>query len=265
VEVLLVTANKECDVVVLAAGMGTRLAAVSGGMPKALLDVAGCSLLDRALSFATSLSPHGKHIVVAGFELELFRQHHASTRNSHYLLVENERYRDGSVYSVRSALTAVSNDMYLINADHIFPPDSYHHFRSHQLAAISVFCDHTRTLGADDMKVQTYAGTRNVSRISKALSAYDYGYIGVTYVPRSQVNVYRKAIDDTVKQVGPTASAEAVIQLMANRGDAIHCILADNIAWYEVDTPEDYQLASMMLKGCNGRLPDLPQGQRRQQ
>ena len=64
-------------VVVLAAGFGLRLGALTANKPKALVEVGGCTLLEHALRFADAL--HARDvIVVAGFRRDMVDEHLAA-------------------------------------------------------------------------------------------------------------------------------------------------------------------------------------------
>lgn len=236
--------NVPPQVVILAAGMGTRLSPISDGRSKALVRVGGKTLLDLALDFATELSPGGERIVVGGYRFDLLEEHHKETGSSSYTLINNINYKAGSIFSLLRALQLVTGNFYLLNADHIFPRDSARLFSRNRGPNVSIFCDRDRILGDDDMKVELSNDRQgHVKQISKTLTAYNYGYIGVTYVSGSALPKYAKAAGDVLSEFDENASVERVIQLLANRGEAVVCHLIDGISWYEVDTPDDYDRA----------------------
>lgn len=103
---------------------------------------------------------------------------------------------------------------------------------------VTVFCDTGRTLTADDMKVKV---NRHgcVAAIGKALTTYDAGYIGLTYVPGVNMDIYRSAVTRTLTRDGRHTHVEHVIQSMVDDGFAVHvCDLGDP-PWVEIDTPSD--------------------------
>src|SRR5688572_13289539 len=107
------------QVILLAAGLGSRLARISHGLPKALVMAGGKTLLDHALDFAEMLEPCGR-IVVGGYRFDLVADHIKARGEPGIRLVENTAYRGGNLLSVRAAMDHVRGAFYLMNIDHIF-------------------------------------------------------------------------------------------------------------------------------------------------
>lgn len=236
--------NGAISTVILAAGLGTRLREVSDGLPKAMVKVAGLSLLDHSLKFASALSPD-RILVVGGFQIELLKQHVPPIEASPYRLLENVNYWQGNLYSVITALPELTESFYITNADHIFPPESAHLF-STEGDVITIFADRGRTIGDDDMKVKL-GPDGGVRLISKTLEDYDHGYIGVTFVPTSAMLRYREACSTVWKADPDVATAERVIQYLCDQGERVECRVIDRIKWFEVDTPFDFEVAEYGL------------------
>ncbi len=236
--------NGPVSTVILAAGLGTRLQEVSEGQAKAMVKVAGLRLVDHALKFATALSPN-RIFVVGGFQIENLRQHVPSVPVSPYQLLENVQYRLGNLHSVLTALPELDESFYITNADHIFPPTSAHLFAPHS-DTVTIFADRGRTLGEDDMKIKL-ATNGAVRSISKTLVDYDHGYIGVTFVPLSMLPRYREACWAVWSADPQIATAERVIQYLCDHDDRVECHVIDQITWFEVDTPLDFEVAEFGL------------------
>ncbi len=235
--------------IILAAGMGTRLRGISGDLPKSLVPVAGKPLLDHALAFASQLAPEQQPIVVGGYRFDLIEKHCSSATNIPYRLVNNPAYELGSIHSLLAALPLITRGFFLINADHIFPRSAATQFRDALTPEISIYCDQFRKLCADDMKVEVdEANQYRVQRMSKTLSSYQFGYIGVTFVPTTELEHYRAASGEVVREHGDLASVEKVIQVLADRGNLVAVKLLDGILWYEVDTPSDFEIAAQHVR-----------------
>src|SRR3569623_1645621 len=138
------------QVVLLAAGLGSRLGALTERLPKALITVGGETLLARAVNFAERLRPSEIN-VVGGFgftgvvsEVERLRTQAGATLR----LIHNEIFRDGNLISLLAARPHVHEDFLLMNVDHVYRP---------AVAArvpppadeVPAFLDHDRVLGAD--------------------------------------------------------------------------------------------------------------------
>jgi choline kinase len=223
------------QVVLLAAGLGSRLGELGLGRPKALFEVDGRALVDRALDFAAAFAPT-ERIVVGGYRFDLVSAHLAGRG---LRVVENPRFRAGNHYTVAAALPALTGAVLIMNIDHLYPAAMAERIRGLPGTHITAMCDFDRTLVADDMKVKLADG--RLTRIAKTLSEHDCGYIGMTYVPAAWLERYRRAAADTSSEVGDSASAESVLGRLAADGEPIAIGDVSGIGWHEIDTPEDYQ------------------------
>ena len=224
-------------VVLLAAGMGTRLGALGGGLPKALFEVAGRTLLDRALDFAEELGA-AERIVVGGFRFDLVAAHLAEHPRAGLRLLENPDYRLGNLRTLTVALPSVDGAFHLMNIDHIYPAAVAARILGLPGEDITAMVDHDRSLGDDDMKVKL-DGQGHVAAIAKTLTDFDVGYVGMTYVPAQHLERYRAAVAETGRTRGDAANVEGVLQTLA---DARHPVAVGDISgigWHEVDNAED--------------------------
>ena len=229
------------QVVLLAAGMGTRLGELGGGMAKALFDAGGKRLIDRALAFAKQLGhpPAGprERIVVGGFQFDQLSAHLA-VRDPDVDLVENTRYRAGNLITLVTALPQITGSVFVMNIDHVYRPGVAERIREQAGERITAFVDFDRTLAADDMKVALDAD-RHIAKISKQLATWDCGYVGMTYIPAAHLARYRRAVADVQQTIGEPAHVEQVLQRLADDKEPVAIGDISGIGWYELDTPED--------------------------
>lgn len=234
------------QVVLLAAGMGTRLGDLGGGLPKALFDAAGSKLIDWALDFAERLGAR-ERIVVGGSRYDLLAAHLAAAPRAGLHLVENTNYRAGNLFTLETALPRVDGAFHLMNIDHVYPAAVAERLRAQPGDEITAFVDFDRPLGDDDMKVELDAD-RCVHNISKKLGSWDCGYVGMTYVPAARLARYRAAVAEVRAQVGDAANVEQVLQHLADAGEPVTVGDISGIGWYELDTPEDVAKALPALQ-----------------
>jgi choline kinase len=229
------------QVVLLAAGMGTRLGELGGGLPKAMFDAGGKKLIDRAIEFAELLGAR-ERIVVGGFRYDLV----AAQVGARARLLENTRYTLGNLYTLETALPEVTGSFHLMNIDHVYPSAVAARIAEQPGERITAFVDFDRPLGDDDMKVSLSGG--HVGKISKKLPAWDCGYVGMTFVPAAHLARYRAAVADVRRDVGDAANVEAVLQRLADDGEPVAIGDISGIGWHELDTPEDVAKALPALK-----------------
>jgi choline kinase len=239
------------QVVLLAAGLGSRLGALTAQLPKALISVGGAALVAHALRFASRLAPD-KVVVVGGYgfallaaELDRLRAGRGPEATLPITLVENTRFRDGNLLSLMAARPALDDDFLLLNVDHIYragiadvvrpPPEE-----------ITAFIDTDRRLGDDDMKVERDAAGR-VRRISKTLATFDAGYVGMTRVPRAALPRYFATADAALAADGPAIHVERVLARLAETDAPPVCRDISGHGWLEVDTPDERARAEEAL------------------
>lgn len=113
------SAGTNATVIILAAGMGTRLASLTGGGPKALFPVKGRTLLDYSCDFAESLGAE-RRIVVGGCGFDHIEHHLVQSDRTDFQLVRTEDYRAGNLLSLLAALPLVRGAAFIMNVDHIY-------------------------------------------------------------------------------------------------------------------------------------------------
>lgn len=243
------------QVVLLAAGLGSRLGALTKDLPKALIEVGGEPLLAHGLRFAGLLRPR-EVIVVGGFGHELVAAKLAelgagAAGGAPIQLLQNASFRDGNLVSLLTARERLADDFVLLNVDHIFRPAIAEIVRG-PVGTITAHVDTDRTLGADDMKVERdQAG--NVRRIAKTLERWDCGYVGVTRVPAGFLPRYFAEADRALAEEGRAIHVERLLGRFAAAGVPVACRDISGHGWLEVDMPEERAHAEEALRGPGWR------------
>jgi len=232
---------------ILAAGRGDRLGSHTRDRPKAMVRVAGKSLIDHVLKFLDH--PEIEEIgIIGGYKFEILREHIERLvleKGKKIRLFYNPDFNEGSVRTIMTALDFLDRDFVLLNADHIYPKKMFKPYIA-QMNGMTVACDKDRRLGMDDMKVKTDSDER-LKKIQKTLKVFDCGYIGSTYIPADKVEDYKRSVKETYEIYGKNSNAEAVIGHMAANGSQINIADLSGIGWYEVDSPEDLRFAEGRL------------------
>jgi choline kinase len=246
------------DVVLLAAGLGSRLGTLTRDLPKALIPVGGKPLLLHAVSFAARLRP-SRIIVVGGFcfsqvkdTLASFLASEMDDRAAAALpieLVENTHFRDGNLVSLLTAKPRISEGFLVMNVDHIYRP-SIAEVVAPEVSRVTAFIDTDRTLGNDDMKVERDDGGQIVA-IAKTLTKFDCGYVGMTRVPTAFLARYFEEAERALADEGRAIHVERILGRLA-RTDvktdlAPACRDISGHGWLEVDTPDERTAAEAAL------------------
>jgi choline kinase len=233
------------NAVLLAAGLGSRLGALTRDLPKALIPVGGQPLLAHALRFARRLAPT-RIIVVGGFCFPLVEQTLDGLRGDGPVeLVENTNFRDGNLISLLTAKPLIDDGFLVMNIDHIYRP-AIAKLVVAEIERVTAFIDTDRKLGDDDMKVERGRDGRIVA-IAKTLAKFDCGYVGMTRVPAAMLGRYWDEADRALAEEGRAIHVERILARLAKTSDAPDCRDISGHGWLEVDTPDERAAAERVL------------------
>jgi choline kinase len=251
------------QVVLLAAGLGSRLGSLTKDIPKALIKVADKPLVIHALDFAARLRPE-RVFVVGGYghalvarELDQARKTSPGLAALDIELLENTHFRDGNLISLMTARPRITQGFLLLNVDHIYRP-GIAQVVAPEATEVTAFIDTDRQLGADDMKVERTAEGR-VRKIAKTLTTFDSGYVGMTRVPSAALPRYWQTADAALAEEGRAIHVERILARLAETDTAPMCRDISGHGWLEVDTAEERAAAEQallthpMVSGCSGR------------
>jgi len=246
------------QVVLLAAGMGLRLGHLTRALPKAMIALNGKPLIDHTLPKLLASKRVEEVLVVGGFEHANLAAH-VSESYSHFgdriRVVENREFTYGNLFSMKAALPHLDSSFLVCNVDHVFSSETWS-FILEEKKSPSIFCDFLRPLEADEMKVCLDEG-KHLVEISKTLTSYDAGYVGLTFLPKEEIPSYQRALEQTEVKHGEKAVVENILPQLALNGLKIQVIAFDRYRWHEVDTKDDLKKAETALRDleakCSGR------------
>jgi choline kinase len=239
--------------VILAAGLGRRIAERTGGGPKALLEVHGRSLLEREI-VALGEAGFERVIIVTGHAPERIRDRIGL---GHATLALSERWnRDyavaNNIVSMLAAEPDLAGGFCLLNSDIVFDPAILRDVAGRDRGSWLVV-DGDEPLGDEEMKVSL--GTSGaVARISKRLDpATSVGeFIGISRFDvrgaATLVASARRLVDSGRTDI---YYEDAIDACLADLGVGI--VWTQGRAWTEIDDEVDYQRAEAVARSL-----DLP-------
>ena len=233
--------------VVLAAGPGRRLEALTETLPKTLLPLDdGRTILDLAMANLRSVGVE-EVVVVTGFAAERVEERVADLERRHRVRIEllfNERASEwNNAYSLWLARDALRDGALLVNGDTVHPPSVEESLLAAPDADLVLALDDAKPLGDEAMKVGLDDVGR-VARIHKSLDAADAAgeYIGVALIAGRAVDPLAEALEATWR-ADPTRYYEDGFEEFARRGGLVGVASIGAVEWVEVDERADLERA----------------------
>jgi choline kinase len=240
--------------IILSAGQGSRLGALTQDRPKCLIDFGGRTLLDRQLD---TLAVNGveQAVVVTGFrddqiEAALERRRAAgegpevrTVFNPFYKVADNT----GSLYMAREHL---AGDTLVWNGDTMVSAALMARVVANDRAGISVTIDRKDSYDADDMKVIEEGGRLRAigKRLAEGVNAES---IGLLAFRGDAAERFRAAIDQAMRTPeGTTIWYLRVIHHLAQASD-VWTLDIQGEQWGEVDFPEDVERGRELVARWN--------------
>ncbi len=232
------------NVIVLAAGTGSRLRPLTDELPKPLVRLAGKPLIRHTLDMFSQLEQCADSgiIVVGGYRFDTLQNYLRTSIpvsvKEKVTLLENTRYTEGNLITLITAMKYLVGDVLIMNADHVYPVELMNTFLDWDSDDIRIACDFDRNLTHDDMKV-LLDSEGYLKMIHKKLTEFSGGYIGMTLVPAIKMDVYRNAILEIQDSIGNEAVVENVLEFLGDSSDAPKMVDLSGFGWLEIDTTDD--------------------------
>jgi choline kinase len=229
--------------VVLAAGPGRRLGALTDALPKTLLPVDGVgTILDLALA-NLGAAGLGRVVVVTGFAADRIAERVPTLQARHGVTVEllhNERALEwNNAYSLWLAREALAEGAILVNGDTVHPASVQRALLAGRGGDLVLAVDREKVLGEEEMKV-LLDGDGRLTAINKAIEPVraDGEYIGVTLIEPHAAGPLGDALEATWRR-DPSLYYEDGFQELAERGGAVTTAAIGAVDWVEVDDDAD--------------------------
>jgi 1L-myo-inositol 1-phosphate cytidylyltransferase len=235
--------------VILAAGNGSRFSATRGGLPKPLVRVAGRTLIEHALGQAASAGVE-EAVIVTGNAADQMRAYLATVETPlKVTLVNNPRYHEPNGVSLLAAEPYITGPFYLQMADHVFAHPVLRFLDRNDAApadAARLLVDfHPVNLDEEDATKVRTAGAL-ITAIGKDVRPYDAVDTGCFRLDR---RVFR-ALDEVAQREPPSVTL-GMRRLLAQ--GQLAAVPLTGVRWMDVDTPEDFAKAELLLGGRRHR------------
>jgi choline kinase len=229
--------------VILAAGRGTRIAKVTRGLPKCLIEFEGRAIIDHQIGglWAAGVS---EIAIVIGHQGHRIVDHVASMFGDYlesFHFIDNPEFATtNNICSLWKAREwAANSDFLVLNADVLCHPDILLPERNGRHVSMIVdpeWRDET-------MKVVIRNGS--VARMSKAISRTEYSgtYIGITSFSREIAPALFREIGQMIEEGRVNEFFNAAVQRLVDRGLRVGVKSTKGLPWAEIDDEMDLEFA----------------------
>ena len=245
--------------VLLAAGSGTRLGALTQDLPKCLLPVGGRVLLDRQLE-ALAAAGLDDITVVAGYRADRVIGHLAGRCR----VIVNERFATtNSITSLELAAPHVAGDAFVFqNADVVYEPALMHRFVTAP-PTNACLVDPYLPWSADEYDIATHDG--RIVRYARDVPAEQtVGRSGqLVKIGAADSAAFFARLRELIAAGGSGAFPNQAYDVLM-RGEGLWPVYTAGLSWWEIDTVDDWDRAdrSIALDEKDDPAPVPPIGAR---
>ncbi len=222
--------------VILAAGRGSRLGALTDSAPKCLAAVGGRSLIEHQLD-ALAAAGIDDVTVVTGYRA---RDVHRVVRRRARFVHNPDWSRTNSLYSLWLAGDRILDDVIVLNCDVLFHPAAL--TRLIEAGTNRFLIDRHGGLGDEEMHV-TLHGSRLLSMGKQIpLDLVDGENVGMVRISHDTLAAVLAAAADLVAEGDLNAWMASAIDRVA-AGYDLHAVDISDLPWVEIDFPSDLDRA----------------------
>jgi choline kinase len=227
--------------IILAAGHAKRLGPLAMGLPKALLEIDGATLVDRQLDALMAFGIDAVTVVV-GYRQQALRDH----LGDRVRFIENPRYAEtNSLYSLWLARDELRDGGLVLNADVFVSPELLEPLVE-AAAPDAALVNLAATLGEEEMKVRLWEGF--VVDFGKEITPDDADgeNVGVLKFGTEGGQRLVRQLDAHVQRGMVRAWAPHAFRDLA-REWPLRSIETASIPWIEIDFPDDLERARTVV------------------
>ena len=236
------------EVVILAAGIGSRLRPLTNNIPKSMVEVAGTPLLERLLTQINKYKSTSTNInVVVGYCSESIINL-TNTLFNEVKIISNPKYDStNNMYSLKLALDCIDNDssIVIINADCIY--DDHIVDVMLNLSRDSIAID--KNLFSDESMKVMLDDNSFIHSMSKLLNKNDKTFVSMDiyfFINSTFINLH-KVINQIISNDDLNSWTEVAIDLTSRlEGVNISTVSFDD-KWVEIDNKDDLELANNLF------------------
>lgn len=227
--------------IIMAAGKGSRLGALTGGKPKSFVEINGKKLIEYNLRLLQKYHVD-EIIIVTGYQAEEFEKLTADMSNVR--LIFNPFYEMTNVLgSFYMGMEALHDDFIYLHADTLCEPSIFEKL-VYPKADVVLPVEY-RKWNEEAMKVRSENG--KIVQITKQMPVTEAEgeFIGMAAFKKEVVSLLKEKTKQLMKEKAFTDYFESAIQRLIDEEDfQIEAVSTDGAFWAEIDFYEDYEEAA---------------------
>jgi choline kinase len=228
--------------VVLAAGVGKRLLAASGGRPKCLIEIGGRSLLARLLDGLAAAGVR-QAVVVTGFGAEAVRAAiGAGPEGIAVRYLTNPRYREGAILSLACAADVLDGPVLVMDADVLCAPAMIARLVDSPQRNCFLLDAGAEVTGEEQILLVRGGRVRNIVRGGAPGYELAGESVGFLKLSAPAARVLRGLLEERIAAGHTGIEHEEVYPALLERVE-VGYEPVDDMPWTEIDFPEDVRRA----------------------
>ena len=253
--------SKRCEVVVimqalmLAAGMGKRLAKYTQNNTKCMVEVAGEKLIDRTID-ALKIAGINRFVIVIGYKGENLKNYILENHKDEmeFVFIENKDYaKTNNIYSFYLARKEiVKDDTILLESDVIFEKDLIKKMVEYKLPDIAAvakyesWMDGTCVTVGEDHDILSFIEKKDM--LKEKLDSY-YKTVNIyKFSVHFVKDIYLPFLEAYMKAYGMNEYYETTLKVLCMLKDfQLKAFYMRDIDWYEIDDAQDLSIATALF------------------
>lgn len=232
---------KQTKIVILAAGIGSRLRPLTNKIPKCLIEVNNVSLIKRIVNQIQSFNKDLVPIIIGGYKFEVLSEH---LKNLEVRLIENKDYLStNNMYSLHLAINEmVDNDILIINGDCIYEDEIVYKMLETDDSRIAII---KTEFNEEAMKVRVN-NQGIISEMSKSLMKQNDVFVSMDMyrLSKKDIMLLKEVIKTYIDKNEKNLWTEFAINDILFKTEIAPLDFSDK-KWFEIDTLEDLEKAEI--------------------
>lgn len=234
------------DVIILAAGVGSRLRPLTDSIPKTMVKVSGKTIIERLFD-QLNLDKNTSINVLAGYKHSVLREF-LDTKGYEFNFIVNELFdKTNNMFSLSLGLDEIissNNNLIVINADCVYDDEIVRQMLISNKSCIAI--DNT-VFNEESMKV-VLDEKRNIIGMSKQIEKAKNTFVSMdiynfSYESKQNLNIIVK---DFLKKGDLNSWTEVAIDLLVKNNELIESVPFKN-KWMEIDDLKDLKIADKLF------------------